>query len=117
MISDVFVCGRLGEAINDRARYIEVERLMPSPEGELTVDRFPCMSCFGKEGALMTYPTGSLIVFKARIQMDPKLGLVLVEELSEAFRTSLEKITPDIRAKKPAKKADNPPKPVRLMDF
>ena len=39
------------------------------------------------EGSFIKGAKGSFIVFKGRIERDPKLGLILIDELDEIYTT------------------------------
>lgn len=84
MISSVYMSGRLGDKINDEFRYIEVDRMFDDRgDRKLVTDKFPVRSMV--KGRFYDYPNGAMIILKGRIEMDEKLGLVIVDELDEIF--------------------------------
>ena len=85
MLSSVFVSGRLGEIIEEKTRYVEVDRVIPGPTGHYEVDRFPVRSMLAIHGPFMTQPVGTYICFKGRLEVDPRLGLIIVDEIDEIY--------------------------------
>ncbi len=83
MISSVFLTGHLGDKVDEKIRYVEVDRVIPGPTGKFLTDRFPCRGLYGPKGRFMSAPNGSLIVIKGRLEMDEKYGLIIVAELDE----------------------------------
>jgi hypothetical protein len=84
MISSVFVSGRLGEVIDKHCRYVEVDRVVPGETGHYATDRFVVKSPMSS-GSFIKAADGSYICFKGRLEMDAKLGLVIVNEMDEIF--------------------------------
>ena len=39
MLSSVFLTGRLGEKLDDKVRYVEVDRVIPGPTGKFLTDK------------------------------------------------------------------------------
>jgi hypothetical protein len=87
MLSSVFVSGRLGALIDEKTRYVEVDRVIPGPSGHFETDQLPVRSMLCIDGSFMKGPKGTFIVFKGRIESDPKLGLILIDELDEIYTT------------------------------
>lgn len=83
MISSVFVSGRLGDALGEKTRYVEVDRVVPGPSGLYETDKFPVRTMLCKDGLFMTAKKGAYITLKGRIENDPELGLVIVDEIDE----------------------------------
>ncbi len=92
MLSSIFLTGRLGDALDERIRYVEVDRIIPGPTGIFATDRFPCRGLYGPNGRFMTAPKGSSIVIKGRLEMDEKYGLIIVAELDEMMRKVSSKV-------------------------
>lgn len=85
MLSSVFASGRVGEVIDPTTRYIEIDRMVPGPTGRFDTQKFPVRAALGKTSRFMQAPDGALVIFKGRIEEDPTLGMVLVEELEEIY--------------------------------
>lgn len=87
MLSSVFISGRLGELINENYRYVEIDRVAYDNfgGGKYEVDKIPVRSM--EKGRFYSYKTGSLIILKGRIEMDPELGLVVVDEIHELYES------------------------------
>ena len=80
MISDVFLTGRLGEAINNTVRIVEIDRMVPE-HGKFIIDKIP-VSNWSKEprSRFMKISGGTLVVIRGRIQIDEQIGLIIVAE-------------------------------------
>lgn len=80
MISDVFLTGRLGEAINNTVRIVEIDRMVPE-HGKFIIDKIP-VSYWSKEprSRFMKLSSGTLVVIRGRIQIDEQIGLIIVAE-------------------------------------
>jgi hypothetical protein len=87
MLSSVFVSGRLGDIIDGKTRYVEIDRVVPGASGHFETDLIPVRSMLTIEGSFIKGAKGSFIVFKGRIERDPKLGLILIDELDEIYTT------------------------------
>lgn len=80
MISDVFLTGRLSEAINETIRLVEIDRMIPE-HGKFVIDKIPVLY-WSKEprSNFMKLTSGSLVVIRGRIQIEATVGLVIVAE-------------------------------------
>ena len=85
MISSIFMSGRLGNKLDDRTRYVEVDRPIPSDRGFVT-DRFIVRSHALSRTAFITQPNGAYICFKGRVEQDETLGVIFVLEMEEMYR-------------------------------
>lgn len=85
MISSVFLSGRLGDVINDKMRYVEVDRPVPE-SGKFITDSYIIKSQTFESGPFMKEPKGSYICLKGRLEKDPSLGLIIVVEIDEMYR-------------------------------
>lgn len=85
MLSSVFVSGRLGEVIEPKTRFVEVDRMVPGASGRYEVDKFIVRSMLCSDGPFMKLPVGTFIVIRGRLEQDPKLGLIIVDEVDELF--------------------------------
>ncbi len=85
MLSSVFASGRLGEFLDTRTRYLEIEKLVPGPSGRFNVDHVPFRVASGFE-RLLKAPRGTYVIFKARLAMAEDIGLHLVIEVEEMYR-------------------------------
>ncbi len=83
MISSVFLSGRLGPVVGEKTRYVEVDRVIPGPSGRYETDRFPVRTMLSRDGVFMKAAEGTHITLKGRLEMDPELGLVIVNEVDE----------------------------------
>lgn len=88
MLSSVYLSGRLGQVVEPRIRYVELDRVVPGPSGRYSVDQVLVRTDLSPEGAFMKSPAGSLIVLKGRLEVDPKHGLLIVNEIDEIFPLS-----------------------------
>jgi len=77
--------GRLGAPLDERTRYVEVDRLIPVA-GKFIVDHFPVRSQTYENSAFMKQPAGAYICFKGRVERDEELGIVFVIEMDEMYR-------------------------------
>lgn len=80
MISDVFLTGRLSEALNETIRIVEIDRMIPE-QGKFVVDKIP-VSYWSNEprSRFMKLTSGTLVVVRGRIQIEGKIGLIIVAE-------------------------------------
>lgn len=85
MLSSVYLSGRLGEIIAPKTRHVEVDRVVPGPTGHYETDKFIVRSMLAVDGPFMKLPAGTLIILKGRLETDPKLGLIIVDEIDELF--------------------------------
>ncbi len=93
MISSVFVTGRVGQSIDSNYRYVEVERPLVDQNGAFVIDRIPTRMPYFASSSWSKEKEGSYIAFKGRIEMDERLGLVLVIEHKEIYSPRMENIT------------------------
>ncbi len=96
MLSSVFLTGRLGEKLDDKVRYVEVDRVIPGPTGKFLTDKIPCRGLYGPRGRFMSAPAGSFIALKGRIEMDERHGLIIVAEIDEMHRPRKEEPSPSL---------------------
>jgi hypothetical protein len=85
MISSLFLSGRLGEAVGEDMRYVEIERVLAGSSGSYRVDKIPVRCLLGKSTLFFKAKSGSLIILKGRVENDEKIGLHVVDEIDEIF--------------------------------
>ncbi|MDO5330137.1 MAG: hypothetical protein Q4F15_01720 [Bacillota bacterium] len=86
MLSNITISGRLGEKIDKRTRYVEVDRLLPDGGGKFRVDAIPVRSMLALEGPFMSEPNGAFIVLLGHLEVDEEGHLIVVNELDEIFQ-------------------------------
>ena len=85
MISSIFLSGRLGELISPTCRYVEVDRPIPE-NGRFITDKFVVKSQCTQINPFMKEPVGSYICLKGRLEVDDKLGIIIIIEIDEMYR-------------------------------
>ena len=92
MISSVFVTGRVGTKIDANYRYVEVERPISNQNGVYAIDKIPTRMPYFASSSWNKEKEGAYIAFKGRIEMDERLGLVLVIEHKEIYGPKMENL-------------------------
>lgn len=82
MLSAVFLYGTIKDSPKEGVRYVELLRPVPNQDGIFQTDLIPVKTAFGT-GRLLSLPYGSTIAIKGRLETDPDLGLVVIDELDE----------------------------------
>lgn len=86
MISEVALSGRLGEVLSSTIRYVEIDRVVATPNGgRYEVDKIPVKTYGGKESHFMMAPKGALIILKGRLETKEKVGVYVIAEMQEIF--------------------------------
>ena len=85
MINSVFLTGRLGDLLDDKTRYVEVDSVIPGAGGEFKTHRIPIRSTRGSGTRFFRAKTGALISLEGRIETDETYGLIVVLELDEIY--------------------------------
>lgn len=84
MLSSVYISGRLGDRIDEKFRYVEIDRLLQTDgHGNYIVDKIPVRSMVN--GKFYTAKNGTLIILKGRLEMNEKHGLIIVDEIDEFY--------------------------------
>lgn len=85
MISDVFLTGRMGDKIDDDLRYIELDRPVPVSR-KFVCDKIP-VSYWTHQAlsSFMKLSVGALITLRGRLEINEKLGIIIVAEQFETL--------------------------------
>ena len=84
MLSSIFLAGTLGENLSDSVRIVDVDSYIPGKGGFLT-QHIPVKCDLLPGSYFFTAAKGSLIILKGRLEMDEKLGLVVINEIDEIY--------------------------------
>lgn len=86
MLSSVSLSGRLGEALADNVRYVELDRVLSTSEGgSYKIDKIPVRSYGGRLSRFMSAKKGTLILLKGRLETNEKLGVIVIAEFHEIY--------------------------------
>ena len=85
MLSSVYIAGKLGAKLGDGIRLVEVEGLVPGPDGAFTGTSIPVYSKMAKRSFFFEAPEGSLIIVKGRLENRPGTGLIVINEIDEIY--------------------------------
>lgn len=93
MLSSVYIAGKLGEILADGVRLVDVDGLLPGPDGAFKSFSIPVYSNMGRGSYFFEAPRGSLVIVKGRLEPKEGMGLVVINEIDEIYsnKVGLEK--------------------------